>query len=95
MLLRYKGGATGTLWASQVAPGNNNELSIGVYGEKGGLTWNGEFNDYLRFTAYGEAPRTITRGGPGANAVAAHATRMPPGHPEGLGQAPSCRASRA
>jgi len=83
VLLRYKGGATGTLWASQVAPGNNNELSIGVYGEKGGLTWNGEFNDYLRFTPYGEATRTITRGGPGANAVAAHATRMPPGHPEG------------
>ena len=45
VLLRYKGGATGTLWASQVARGNNNELSIGVYGEKGGLTWNGEFND--------------------------------------------------
>jgi predicted dehydrogenase len=83
VLLRYKGGATGTLWASQVAPGNNNELSIGVYGEKGGLTWNGEFNDHLRFTPYGEAPRIITRGGPGANAVAAHATRMPPGHPEG------------
>lgn len=83
VLLRYKSGATGSLWASQVASGNNNELSIGVYGDKGGLSWNGEQNDYLRFAPYGEAPRTITRGGPGANAVAAHATRMPPGHPEG------------
>jgi predicted dehydrogenase len=83
VLLRYQSGATGTLWASQVAPGNNNELSIGVYGDKGGLSWNGEQNDYLRFALYGEAPRTITRGGSGTDAAAAHATRMPPGHPEG------------
>lgn len=83
VLLRYKGGATGTLWSSQVAPGNNNRLSIGVYGETGGLEWVGEDNDTLRYAPLGEPPRTIVRGGPGASGVAAHATRMPPGHPEG------------
>jgi predicted dehydrogenase len=83
VLLRYRNGATGTLWTSQVAPGNNNKLSIGVYGERGGLEWCGEENDYLRFAPLGEPPRIITRGGPGANAVAASATRMPAGHPEG------------
>ncbi len=83
VLLRYQGGATGTLWASQVAPGNNNNLSIGVYGDQAGLEWCGENNDYLRFTRLGEPPQIITRGGPGADEVAAHGTRMPAGHPEG------------
>lgn len=83
VLLRYEGGARGTLWASQVAPGKNNALTIGVYGDKGGIEWNGEENDYLRFSPLGEPPRIITRGGPGASEAAANATRMPAGHPEG------------
>jgi len=83
VLLRYTNGATGTLWTSQVAPGNFNRLSIGVYGTKAGLEWVGEDNDNLTFAPFGEPVRTITRGGPGAHAVANHATRMPPRHPEG------------
>lgn len=83
VLLRYKNGATGSLWASQCAPGHNNSLTIGVYGDKGSLEWNGEVNDYLTYNEYGKPPQTITRGGPGADAVAGHATRMPAGHPEG------------
>ena len=35
ILLRYAGGARGMLWASQVAPGNDNALRIRVYGEQG------------------------------------------------------------
>ncbi|UWR12363.1 Gfo/Idh/MocA family protein [Sulfitobacter mediterraneus] len=83
VLLRYKGGATGTLWTSQVAPGNYNRLSIGIYGTKGGLEWVGEDNDNLYYTPFGEPTRTITRGGPGAMDVANAGTRMPPRHPEG------------
>ena len=83
VLLRYANGATGTLWATQVAPGNYNRLSIGVYGSKGGLEWIGEENDDLVYTPLGEPSRTITRGGPGALDVANAVTRMPPRHPEG------------
>ena len=83
VLLRYAGGVTGTLWSSQVAPGHYNRLSIGVYGERGGLEWVGEENDDLRWTPLGEPTRTITRGGPGAREVAGRVTRMPPRHPEG------------
>ena len=83
VLLRYEGGATGTLWATQDAPGNYNRLSIEVYGTKGGLQWIGEDNDNLFYTPLGEPTRTITRGGPGTTSAAAHATRMPPRHPEG------------
>ena len=39
MLLRFKGGARGMLWASQVAPGHENGLKLRVYGTKGGLEW--------------------------------------------------------
>jgi len=73
----------GTMWISQVAPGHNNALTVGIYGDRGGLEWNGEANDYLRFTPMGEPPRIITRGGAGANDAAAQATRLPSGHPEG------------
>ena len=37
ILLRYANGARGALWASQVAPGNENGLRLRVYGTKGGL----------------------------------------------------------
>lgn len=83
VLLRYRNGATGTLWTSQVAPGNYNRLSIGVYGTKGGVEWVGEDNDNLHYTPLGEPTRIITRGGPGARDVANAGTRMPPRHPEG------------
>jgi predicted dehydrogenase len=83
MLLRYRGGARGMLWASQVAPGNENNLKLRVFGDKAGLTWNQENPNQLWFSPHGSPPRLITRGGPGAGPAAAHGTRIPPGHPEG------------
>jgi predicted dehydrogenase len=83
VLLRYQGGAKGVLMASQVAPGNYNTLSLKIYGAKAGVEWFGESPEVLRFTPYGEPPRTLVRGGAGTTAEAARASRMPAGHPEG------------
>jgi predicted dehydrogenase len=83
MLLRFANGARGSLWVSQVAPGNENGLRLRVYGEKGGLEWSQEAPNHLRFTRFGKAPQLITRGGAGLGKAAAHATRIPSGHPEG------------
>ena len=83
VMLRFEGGAKGMLWASQVAPGNENRLVVRVYGEKGGLSWSQEDPNYLQFAPYGEPPRLITRGGAGSGPVAGRVTRVPPGHPEG------------
>jgi predicted dehydrogenase len=83
VMLRYKGGAKGMIWASQVAPGHENGLKIRVYGTKGGLEWVQADPNYLWYTPFGEPKRLITRGGAGANAAAARVTRVPPGHPEG------------
>jgi predicted dehydrogenase len=83
VMMRYKGGAKGLIWASQVAPGHENGLKIRVYGTKGGLEWVQADPNYLWYTPFGEPKRLITRGGAGSNAAAARVTRVPPGHPEG------------
>jgi predicted dehydrogenase len=83
IMLRFTQGARGMLWASQVATGNRNNLRLRVYGEKAGLEWRQEDPDYLWFALLGKAPISIYRGGPAATAVAAHASRVPAGHPEG------------
>jgi predicted dehydrogenase len=84
MMLRFAGGARGALWSSQVAPGHENGLQLRLYGEKGGLIWHQERPDHLHFTPYGKSPQLVTRGGPAAASAAAHATRIPAGHPEGF-----------
>jgi predicted dehydrogenase len=83
IMLRFKGGARGMLWASQVAPGNENGLRIRVYGTKGGLEWVQADPNYLWYTPFGESKRLITRGGAGSGPAAGRVTRVPPGHPEG------------
>jgi predicted dehydrogenase len=83
ILLRFKGGARGMLWASQVAPGNENGLKLRVYGTKAGLEWTQADPNYLWYTPYGEPKRLITRAGAGAGPAAQRVTRVPPGHPEG------------
>ena len=82
-MLRFKGGAKGHIWASQVAPGHENGLKLRIYGTKGGLEWTQADPNYLWYTPFGEPKRLITRGGAGANAAANRVTRVPGGHPEG------------
>ena len=83
VLLRFEGGARGMLWCSQVAPGNENNLRLRVYGETGGIEWAQEDPNYLWHTPFGEPKRLITRNGAGAGDAAARMSRIPPGHPEG------------
>lgn len=83
MLLRFSGGAKGSLWATQVAPGNENNLRLRVYGEKAGLEWHQENPNELSFTPLGQPKQIIRRASAGTGPSAAHATRIPSGHPEG------------
>jgi predicted dehydrogenase len=83
ILLRYPAGFKGMLWASQVAVGAANGLRLRIYGDKAGVEWSQETPEELRFSPLGEAPRILRRGGPGLAPAAQHATRLPPGHPEG------------
>ena len=83
VLLRYKGGARGMLWCSQVASGCENGLRLRVYGTKAGIEWAQEDPNYLWVTPFGPPRYRLTRGGAGAGPAAARVTRIPPGHPEG------------
>tara|TARA_Y100001970_G_C14212949_1_gene847972 strand:- start:186 stop:1331 length:1146 start_codon:yes stop_codon:yes gene_type:complete len=83
IMLRFKGGAKGAIWSSQVAVGNENNLKIRIYGESGGIEWRQEDPNYLFFTKFGKPTQRITRGSNSANEEANNVTRIPPGHPEG------------
>ncbi|HTV67595.1 MAG TPA: Gfo/Idh/MocA family oxidoreductase [Rhizobiaceae bacterium] len=83
IMVRWSGGARGTILASQTSPGHYNDLSVRVYGDRAGLEWHGVRPEELRFTPYGEETRTIIRGGAGTLASAQAVSRMPAAHPEG------------
>ena len=83
ILLRFRGGAKGLLHASQICVGDENNLSLRVYGTKAALEWYQEQPNEL-VVKYPDQPRRIYRRG---NAyVCRHGqkfTRLPAGHPEG------------
>lgn len=83
ILLRYENGARGMLWASQVAPGNENGLKLRVYGSKGGLEWRQEHPNQLVFSLLGKPVQTLSRGMGYVDGAASRVTRIPSGHPEG------------
>ena len=83
VLLRLSDGASGVLVATQVAAGEENNVRIRVYGEKGGLDWmQADANTLL--VKWLDKPTEIWRtGGPSVGSYARHNTRTPAGHPEG------------
>ncbi len=83
IMLRFVGGARGALWASQVAPGNENGLRLRVYGTKGGVHWVQANPNEMLWSPFEKSTRIVTRGGPDSGEAAARVTRVPPGHPEG------------
>lgn len=80
VLLRFKGGARGMLWCSQVAPGNENRLTLRIYGDKGGLSWGQENPNVMEYTPFGQPTQILTRNGASG---AQDGVRIPGGHPEG------------
>ncbi len=84
ILLRYDGGARGMLWASKVATGCRNGLRLRVFGAKAGLTWGQEDPNEIEITPRGGERRIIGAGSPDLGPAAQRATRLKPGHPEGL-----------
>jgi len=84
VLVRFKGGARGIIYASQVSNGDENDLNIRVYGTKKSLEWHQEEpNDLLVKDA--RAPRQVyRRGNDYVTGAAADNTRIPFGHPEGF-----------
>jgi predicted dehydrogenase len=82
MLIRYKGGAKGILYASQVSTGDENNLNVRIYGTEASLEWHQEHPNEL-IVKFAEEPRQIHRRGNSYNGEAcSENTRLPFGHPE-------------
>lgn len=83
VLLKFNNGASGVLMATQIAAGEENNVKIRVYGEKGGLEWKQEDNNSL-IVRQPDKPIEIYRTGTAYTSnYSRHNTRVPPGHPEG------------
>lgn len=83
VLLKFDNGATGVLFASQIAAGEENNVKVRVYGEKGGVEWQQQDANTL-MVKWLDKPAEIYRTGTGyVSSYASHNSRTPAGHPEG------------
>ncbi|HEX5080076.1 MAG TPA: Gfo/Idh/MocA family oxidoreductase [Geminicoccaceae bacterium] len=87
LLLRYDGGARGSMWVTNSAAGGEHGLAIRVFGERGGLEWHQEEPNSLLHRRLGGFPEILTRGRAGLSDAAQRASRVAPGHPEGYFEA--------
>lgn len=84
MTCRFADTVPGTLIATRVAPGNHSGFRWRMFGDGGGLEWDHERPEHLRFTRYGEPTRTLSRGfGGGIEEEAERLTRLARGNTEG------------
>jgi predicted dehydrogenase len=82
-LLKFSNGASGVLMASQIAAGEENNVKLRVYGEKGGIEWNHTDANTLQVKWLDKPTEIYRTGGAYNSSFAAHNTRTPAGHPEG------------
>jgi predicted dehydrogenase len=83
VLLRFDNEARGVLMASQISAGEENNLRIRVYGEKGGIDWSQMEPNTLVYRPLGESMQIIRTGVGNLYPIAQAHTRIPAGHPEG------------
>ncbi len=83
ILLRFDSGAKGVLTASQISVGEENALTLRVYGDKGGLEWLQEEPNTLWLKWPDRPTERLRTGGAYLSALAQENTRTPKGHPEG------------
>jgi len=86
VMLKFDNGAKGVLMASQVAAGEENNLKIRIYGEKGGIEWMQHEPNTLHVKWMDQPAQVLRAGGnygDRLSPVAIHNSRTPGGHPEG------------
>lgn len=83
-LLRLDNGVRGCFWVTQAAAGIENCLRIRVSGTRGSIEWEQEHPQVLHFKPLGAPAEIRTPNGPGTLPLAARASRIVAGHPEGF-----------
>jgi predicted dehydrogenase len=87
ILLRLENGGKGTLTCSQIAAGEENGLSIRIYGSKAGLEWHQMEPNTLIYKQPGQPRQLLRTNLPYMSLASQAASRVPPGHPEGFFEA--------
>lgn len=83
VLLKFNNGASGVLFATQVAAGEENNLSIKVYGENGGIEWHQHEPNTLLLKWIDKPAEVLRAGSAYLSDIAKQNSRTPGGHPEG------------
>jgi predicted dehydrogenase len=88
-VIRYENGALGTVTASQISHGRENDVRIQIDGTLASLEWHQENPNQLFVRKNGEPHRIYTRdpNAPFMNASGKAACRLPSGHPEAFFEA--------
>ena len=82
---RHDGIVPGTLMATRLAPGNRGGLRLRIFGSEGGLEWDLEQCDLLKFNRFGEPDQVLSRGyGHGLSPRTERLVRSARGFPEGI-----------
>jgi predicted dehydrogenase len=84
VLVRFANNAKGVIRASQIATGEENNLSVAIYGKKGAYRWEQENPNCLYHLKDDEPRRVIKPGNAYVSDVAADGSKLPGGHPEGI-----------
>ncbi|MFM8288402.1 MAG: Gfo/Idh/MocA family protein [Planctomycetaceae bacterium] len=88
-VIRFQGGALGTVTASQISHGRENDLFIEIDGTKGALSWRQEEPNVMVVRRNGHPHALYTRdpNAPHMNDMGRAACRLPSGHPEAFFEA--------
>lgn len=84
VLLRFQDNIKGVLRASQIATGEENNFTVQIYGDKGGLKWEQENPNYLYLLKEDQPLQVIKPGHGFLSEFSLEGTKLPPGHPEGI-----------
>lgn len=87
-VIKYENGGLGTVTASQITHGRENDIFIEIDGTKGSLQWRQEEPNVMVFRQNGQPHKLYTRnGGPYLGSLATASNRLPAGHPEAFFEA--------
>lgn len=84
ILVRFSDFVKGVIRSSQIATGEENNLSISIYGEKAGFKWEQENPNYLYLLEDGQPVKVLKPGHSYNGKLSLEGTKLPPGHPEGI-----------
>lgn len=84
ILVRFNEFCKGVLRVSQIATAEENNFTVQIYGEKGGLKWGQENPNYLTYLQEDRPLQVLKPGHDFLSTFAQEAAKLPPGHPEGI-----------